>query len=55
MKGFLNAIGGLIVLWLCVGLPIALIWLVFDYDWGTYWFLCIIGLVFFLLYSSSKK
>jgi hypothetical protein len=55
MKDFLNVLGGLIVIWLCIGLPMYLIWQFLGFDWGAYLALCVIGMVFFLLISKSKK
>jgi hypothetical protein len=55
MKDFINVLGSLIVLWLCIGLPLSLIWLFLGFDWGAYWALCVIGMVFIILLSKSKK
>jgi hypothetical protein len=55
MKDFLNVLGGLLVLWLCIGLPMYLIWLFLGFDLGIYWILCIVGMIYFLLISKWKK
>jgi hypothetical protein len=54
MKVFIKSLIGLVGMWLLIGLPIYVIFELIGIDKGTYWTLCFLGSVIYLLYVNGK-
>jgi hypothetical protein len=55
MKFILKLVGLVVMAWLLLGLPLALVWLLFDWDWDVYWTLFFFISVYFLMYTAQNN